>query len=593
MMKFLGKILKETLALVLSAILALVLLAAIALIVARALEEKNAVRTPREAVLVFDLSCEIPDAPVDAGLLGPFLTKGEMGSRIPLSSVTTALARAAEDSRIKALLILGAGPDLPEAGLSTVAELRAALTDFKKSGKPVYAFLEDAGMRDYALASAADHVWMQPLSTLGLEGFSIERLYFGEAFGEYGVGVQTASAGKYKSAPDSFALDHMRPEDREQMSAFLADAWNAWAAMVSQSRPVEEEKLKALSQNEGALTAVEAQEAQLVDRIAYRDELVEEMTTIAGKNADGSSFSQTDLRDYAQEELPHLQNRIGGENNVVAVEYVEGDIVSGEGDWFEAGADRIVRDLEDLAADDSVKAVVLRVNSPGGDALAAERIRRAVELLGKKKAVVVSMGRLAASGGYWVSAPARRIVAEESTLTGSIGVFSLFVDVEKLSGKIGVHADGVATGPYAGMYSLFRHKDEKQMALARRTVDGVYERFLAIVAEGRSLEAAAVADLAQGRIWSGHAAVANRLADEIGSLDDAIGIAADFAGISDYRVEDVPISLSFADEIHVLLHARADASGVTALPRKIRSVAEELGKTNLFARLPFFTEGQW
>jgi len=192
-----------------------------------------------------------------------------------------------------------------------------------------------------------------------------------------------------------------------------------------------------------------------------------------------------------------------------------------------------------------------------------------------------------------VSAPARRIVAEESTLTGSIGVFSLFVDVEKLSGKIGVHADGVATGPYAGMYSLFRHKDEKQMALARRTVDGVYERFLAIVAEGRSLEAAAVADLAQGRIWSGHAAVANRLADEIGSLDDAIGIAADFAGISDYRVEDVPVSLSFADEIHVLLHARADASGVTALPRKIRSVADELGKTNLFARLPFFTEGQW
>ena len=594
MKNFLKTVLKQTLALVLATILAIVLLSVATIAFLGALGNKLALHVPKSAVLVIDMGSEFPDAPVDAGILGPYLEHGSLGTRIPAGSVISAIDEAAHDSRIKGLLLLGAGPDLPETGLSSIAEIRLAIADFRKSGKPVYAYVEDTGMRDYALACAADKVWMQPLSSFGIEGFSVERLYFGEAFGKYGIGVQTASAGRYKSAPDTFAQEHMRPEDREQTEAFLADAWAAWAAMVSESRKVPVDALAGFSKDKGVLSAEEALDAKLIDRIAYRDELDTALRDLAGADKDDASFNQVDLRDYLLEEQ---QPSLGLEKpkTVVAVEYIEGEIVDGDGSWEEAGADRIVRDLQDLRGDSSVKAVVLRVNSPGGSATAAEKIRREVELLAASRPVVVSMGRMAASGGYWVSAPAHRIFAEPSTLTGSIGVFSLFVDFEKLSSNFGVHADSVSTAPYADMYSVFRHKDEHQMALARRMVDGIYDRFLGIVASGRGMERDAVAKIAEGRIWSGSAAVKLGLADEIGGLDDAVSAAAEQAGVSDnYSVQDIPVTLSFDDKINELLSTRASGTGrISALPEKLHAVAESLDRTSVFARLPFFTEGGW
>jgi protease-4 len=256
---------------------------------------------------------------------------------------------------------------------------------------------------------------MQPMCSVGMEGFAMERLYFGDAFKRYGVGVQTASAGKYKSAPDTFAQNHMRPEDREQSEAFLADVWTTYKGMIAESRKVHAATLDSLSANKGVLPARDALAAKLVDRVAYRDELATELEKIVGKNSDGDSFSQVALIDYIRSGKDPAASSAGVSPQTqptVAVEYIEGDIVNGDGAWDEAGADRICDDLRSLRNDKNVKAVVLRVNSPGGDAIAADRIRREVELVGKKCPVVVSMGRMAASGGYWVSAPAKCIYAE-------------------------------------------------------------------------------------------------------------------------------------------------------------------------------------
>ena len=448
------------------------------------------------------------------------------------------------------------------------------------------------------LASSADKVWMQPLCSLGMEGFAMERLYFGAAFQKYGINVQTASAGKYKSAPDTFASDHMRPEDREQTQAFLADAWASCREMIAKSRKVPAQKLDDISQTRGQLTAPAALEAKLIDRIAYRDELATELENLVGKDSAGETFSQVSMSDYLNDDSSTgLSTEISKKSTpTVAVEYVEGEIVDGDGAWNEAGADRIVGDLRSLRADKNVKAVVLRVNSPGGDAIAAEKIRREVELLAAKCPLVVSMGRMAASGGYWVSAPAKIIYAEPSTLTGSIGVFSLFIDVQKLAGDWGVNAESVGTSPFANMYSVFAHKDEREMALARGMVDGIYDNFLHIVAKGRNMDADRVAALAQGRIWSGTAAKANGLADEIGGLDEAITNAASLANLGDnYRIDEVPVPLSMSAAIGELFrtHAKAVQTPSQRALESLDRMTEEVEKTNVFARLPFFTSGRW
>jgi protease IV len=598
MISFIKSVIKKTFILFLAMALATALFAVLVFAVLYSIGAHSKVSVPQSAVLVLKMDVEVPDAPLDEGSFAPLLGSTSLPSRVSLLSLIDAIDDAAADGRIKAILLLGAGPDLPDTGLSSVAELRAAIARFRETGKPVYAYVEDTGLRDYALACSAREVWMQPLCSLGLEGFAMEKLYFGAAFAKYGINVQTASAGKYKSAPDTFASDHMRPEDREQTEAFLCDAWTSCREMISQSRKVPSQKLEDLSQSRGVITAEAALEAKLVDRVAYRDELDRELENLVGKDKDGETFSQIDLQDYMNDESsPKISSELSVKSRpTVAVEYVEGEIVNGEGAWNEAGADRIVADLRSLRADKNVKAVVLRVNSPGGDAIAAEKIRREVELLAAKCPLVVSMGRMAASGGYWVSAPAKFIYAEPSTLTGSIGVFSLFIDVEKLSGDWGVNAESVGTSPFANMYSVFEHKDERQMALARGMVDGIYDQFLHIVAKGRDMDVDHVSMIAQGHIWSGLAANRNGLADGIGGLDEAITRAADLANLGDnYEVEDIPVSLSLGDALGALLgtHAQAANTPATRVLENLNRMSAEVERTNVFARLPFFTTGRF
>jgi len=592
---FILKLIKNSVMQFMTIIVVMAMFVALAFITVSVLGSMKTKSTPKDAVLTIDMAMEIYDTPETPSPLGELFSNDGSG-RASLLSIIDAIYAAADDKHIKAILLGGARPEMPDTGLTTILELRDALAYFRETGKPVYAYVQDVDMREYALASAASHLWMNPSSTLGMEGFSVERLYFGEAFKRYGVGVQTASAGKYKSAPDTFASDHMSDADREQIESFLGDVTASYKELVSSSRPVSIATLDDIEKNRGMIAAKTALELKLVDKLAYYDEFIEEMQNVASAN--GDFYNCIDIRDYAaKDEATDFASAFGSFKPKVHVEYIEGEIVDGGGSLTEAGCDRIVDNLRGLRHDKKVKAVVLRVNSPGGSVVASEKIRREVELISQKCPVVVSMGRMAASGGYWVSAPANVIYAEPTTLTGSIGVFSMLVDIEKLGQDWGVRSETVATTPYAGMYSLFSHKDEKQMQIFKDSVDDFYEQFLNIVAKGRKMDVARVSEIAEGRIWSGVAAKKIGLVDDIGSLDDAISEAAAIAGLGDdFVVEESSVERSFRDEFDDILFAKASAgtqTPVTRIAMKLDAVAKEAENTHIFARLPFFTQGVW
>jgi protease-4 len=549
----------------------------------------------KDAVLTIDMGMEIFDTPEVQSPFGQLFDK-QGPNRAALLAMTDAIYKAADDKHIKGILLSGARPMMPDTSLATIMEVRDALAYFRETGKPIYAYVQDTDIREYAFASAADHIWMNPTSALGMEGFAFQRLYFGEAFQRYGVGVQTASAGKYKSAPDTFGSDHMSDADREQIEAFLKDVRASYNELIAESRSVPLSLIEDIETNVGLVPAKTALERKLVDKLAYYDELIGEMQALGG--ADGDYFRAMDIRAYmGMQEKPSISSIFPISHSTVHVEYVEGEIVDGGGSLEQAGCDRIVDNLRSVRNDKRVKALVLRVNSPGGSVIASEKIRREVELISGDIPVVVSMGGMAASGGYWVSAPAKTIFAEPTTLTGSIGVFSMLIDIKKLAENWGVRAETVATSPYAGMYSPFSHKDEKQMQVFRDAVDDFYNQFLHIVAKGRKMDVDKVSAVAEGRIWSGTAAQKIGLVDEIGSLDDAINAAAALANLGDnYSVEDSAVERSFMDEFNLLLSARVQAATATPASKmneEIKAVANQAADSHFFARLPFFTQGTW
>lgn len=593
---FILKLIKNSILQFFTAIIVMAMFVAmmlIALIIIGNIAESKPSR--KDAVLTIDMGMEIYDTPEVQSPIGQLLSN-EGPKRVALLSLTDAIYKAADDNHIKGILLSGARPEMPETSLATIMDIREALAHFRETGKPVYAYVQDTDIREYAFATAADYVWMNPSSALGMEGFALQKLYFGEAFQRYGVGVQTASAGKYKSAPDTFGSDHMSDADREQIQAFLKDVRGSYNELVSESRSVSQSVIENLQTNVGLVPARTAVELKLVDKLAYYDELIAEMQKLSG--ADGDYFHSVDIRNYmGQQEAPSLSSVFSQSTNKIHVEYVEGEIVDGGGSLVQAGCDRIVDNLRRVRNDCNVKAVVLRVNSPGGSVIASEKIRREVELIAGDLPVVVSMGGMAASGGYWISAPAGKIFAEPTTLTGSIGVFSMLIDVKKLAENWGIRAETVTTSPYAGMYSLFSHRDEQQMQVFREAVDDFYNQFLTIVAQGRNMDVEKVSEIAEGRIWSGMTARKIGLVDEIGGLGDAIDAAADLANLGDnYSVEDSGVDRSFLDDFNDIFFTRVQVATETPaskLTEEINTVAKQAENTHIFARLPFFTQVAW
>ncbi|MCE0499257.1 MAG: signal peptide peptidase SppA [Methylacidiphilales bacterium] len=565
---------------------------------------KRMISIERGSILVFDLSVNVTDSPEHATPTSPLAAalNGDNNKSVTLRHLTTALEKAAKDERIKALFLTGSfQPADFGTGFSSLKELREAILDFKQSGKEVYAYVEAPSTRDYYVASAASTIYMNPFGEMETPGLASIKTYYFDAFQKYGIDVQVTRVGKYKSAVEPFIVDKMSDADREETEKLLGDLWGDFVSAVADSRKIDPAAFQQLVDTEGYIRPESALNAKLVDKLAYFGDVLKDL----GKIAPSSSyalvplpFKQISIYDYINaSRTPRLPGE-SHSDNVVAVLYLEGEIVDGWGDLTNIGGDRFAAELRELQRNNDIKAVVLRVNSPGGSAYASEVIQNEIiKLKEKKKPVIVSMGSYAASGGYWVSTYGDRIFAEPNTITGSIGVFGLFMDVQKLGNNFGITWDTAKTGNYADFETISRPKTPQELALAQSRVDDLYAKFLDKVSVSRGIPVQSVELIAQGRVWSGSDALNIKLVDQIGGLDQAINYAADKAGIgSNYRVKEYPEQMSFAETLALLLsnqeeplsHAKVDP--LTQQFLKIKADFKTLEELNdplgMYARLP-------
>ena len=567
---------------------------------------KHLVTIERGSILVFDLSMNVTDSPEHASPTDPLsnaLNNDDTRS-VPLHRLLNALKKAAKDDRIKGMLITGSfEPTDFGTGYACLKEVREAIIDFKKTGKQVYAYIEAPTTRDYYVASAASTIYMNPYGEMEMPGLAVVKTYYKNAFDKYGINVQVTRVGKYKSAVEPFILTKMSDADREETQKLIDDLWSDFVTAVTESRPIDATTFQQLVDTDGYILPEHALAAHLVDKLAYFGDVLNDL----GKVAPSSDydrvplpFKQVSIDDYMNaSRTPRLLGERGSDN-VVAVLYLEGEIVDGWGELTNIGGDRFAAELRELRRDDDVKAVVLRVNSPGGSAYASEEIQHEIIALKAKKPVIVSMGNYAASGGYWVSTYGDRIFAEPNTLTGSIGVFGMFLDIQKLGNSLGVTWDTAKTGAYADFETSSRPKTPQELALAQARVDDLYGKFLDKVAESRHIPRDGpngIDTIAQGRVWAGSEALDLKLVDQIGGLDNAITYAANKANLGErYRVKEYPEEVSFADTLAQLFSKQEEpASRVKADPltqeflkmkSDLKSLQEFNDPTGMYARMP-------
>ena len=558
--------------------------------------QPKAATVERGSYLVFDLEANITDSPplVNLGAL-----TGNRSETLQLRTVTRALRAAAKDERIAGLLLKGSlTPSGYGSGYAALKDVRTALEEFRAAGKPVQAYLTFAQTKDYYLASVANEIILDPYGMILLPGLASEPVFFAGAFAKYGIGVQVTRVGKYKSYVEPYTRQDMSPENREQIQKLLNDVWGSLVSDMAKSRGLTPAALQATVDAEGLIRPAAAQAGKLIDRIAYRDEVIDDLKARTGRKGAKESFKQVSLASYAQSAGDPAGR---GSGDRIALVYAEGAIVDGDGDAGEIGGTKFAREIRSLRQDDKVKAIVLRVNSPGGSASAAEAIGRELRLARRVKPVVVSMGSYAASGGYWISADAQRIFAEPTTLTGSIGVFGLQFDVKRLANDFGVTFDSVKTGQFADALTITRPKTEAELAVMQRMVDWIYEEFTRKVADARHLKLAVVQEIAQGRVWSGVEAQQLGLVDELGGLDRAVQYAAAQAKVgTNYRLVEYPRKKELAEVVSEMLEklqpgVQVRATGLVArLTARLTAELQVLQSFNdpqgVYARMPLELE---
>ncbi|MDH6059425.1 signal peptide peptidase SppA [Chrysosporum bergii ANA360D] len=494
-----------------------------------------------KSVVVFDLSMNITDKPPGSEELLQRALSGAEFDSMTLRSVLDTLEQARLDPRIVGIYLDATSTSTASStGFASLTEIRQALEKFRESGKKIIAYGVDLSEKKYYLSSVADRIILNPMGIMEVNGLSSQPMFLTGALEKFGVGVQILRVGTFKGAIEPFILKELSPENRQQTQQLLDDVWGTWRSTVSSSRQLTPQELQAIANTQPILTANEAKASGLVDQVAYLDQVVTELKKLTTSDEKERTFRQINLSNYAQ--VAEGENSIKSESkNKIAVVYAEGEIVNGRGEDQQIGGDRFAKIFNQLRHDPHVKAVVLRINTPGGSATASEVIQREIQLTQKVKPVVVSMGDVAASGGYWIATDSSRIFAQPTTITGSIGVFGLLFNGQKLANDNGITWDTVKTAPLADIQTLTRPKSPAELAIYQRTVDSIYNLFLQQVVQGRKLPAAKVAEIAQGRIWSGKMAQDIGLVDEIGGLNAAIKYAAKEAKLdNDWQLQEYP-----------------------------------------------------
>ncbi|MFI1743849.1 signal peptide peptidase SppA [Thalassobellus sediminis] len=482
-----------------------------------------------------------------------------------LFNIIDAINNAAIDDKIKGISI---DNNFIDAGISQTKALRDALIKFKESGKFIVAYADIYTQKDYYLSSIADTIYMNPVGMLEFKGLSSERLYFKDFQEKTGVKMEVIRLGKYKSAVEPFLANEMSDNNREQITVYLNSLWNEIKHDVSLSRNISEERLNTIADSLLARNSNLAETSGLIDKVVYHDEYINEIKKTIGVDL-ADDLKTVEIADYA--ELVASKLKANSSKNKIAVIYAEGDIIYGEGDENNVGQGSMSKSFKKARDDDKIKAIVLRINSPGGSALASELIWREIELTKKVKPVIVSMGNYAASGGYYIASNANKIIAEPTTITGSIGVFGMLPNGKELADNIGINAEQVVTNKNAVSYSFFEPLNDEQRAFIKEGIIDVYGLFTKRVADGRNLTREQVENIAQGRVWTGADALKNGLVDELGGLDLALKYAAEAAEIQDYKIKEFPV---FEKDIDKILQ---DFGLVKA---KETLLKEELGEEN-------------
>lgn len=493
----------------------------------------------------------------------PWMTILADGEKVGLSDIINAIESAKTDDDIKGISILN---EESELGIAQRKALRDALEDFKKSGKFVMAYANSYSQKEYYLNSVANTIYLNPVGDLDFKGLSAEIMFFKDFQDKTGVKMEVIRHGKYKSAVEPFLDNKMSDANREQISALLNSVWSSITADISKSRNVSVAKLNEIANGLLARTPDMAKAEKLVDVVAYED-VYHDAIRKALKVEKDKDYNKISILDYTRKLLATSTNF--DTKDKIAIIFAQGEIMSGEGDINTIGEGSMRRSLIEARKDKNVKAIVLRIDSPGGNALTSDLIWREIELTKKVKPVVVSMGNYAASGGYYIACNANTIFAENNTITGSIGVFGILPNFTQLATKIGLHSEQVKTNENAAEYSPFLPLDEKFKAVTLEGVEHIYKTFVSHVAQGRKMTFAQVDSIAQGRVWSGSEAVKIGLVDKIGGLDDALKEAAKLAKINDYSTQNFP---EFEKDINDLLENLPFAKS------KESFIKEELGE---------------
>lgn len=546
----------------------------------------KSVTLPEEAVLKIDLADMIVDAPSADPLAGIDLMTLQTRRQLPLLKVLQTLEAAAADDHIRGIY-LRMGFNENVAGTALLEELRAALAEFRASGKFVVSYNENYSQTQYYLASVADRIYIQPEGGLSWYGLSSNTMFFKGLFDKLDLRAEVfrPTACRYKSAVEPFILDGMSPANREQMQALVDSMWGTISSEVCASRGIDSLDMRRMTDNLEVSLASEALAHGFVDGILYEDQM-EDVFAELGLSEDYDFIS---LGDYASMVGVDMNNLSADR---VAVLYAQGQIVDGEGYGEEIYGNTLAAKIAELRDDERVKAVVVRVNSPGGSALASDVIWREMELLREVKPVIVSMGSYAASGGYYISCPADVIVADRLTLTGSIGVFGMILDPrEALKNKLGITFDGVrsntssdflTTGPLTPL----------QRGMIMRGVDQVYGTFTEHVSEGRNLPLERVLEIAGGRVWSGQQALGVGLIDTYGGLKMAIAMAVDKAGLGEnfrvVEVKDQPTGIAAVlSSLNVSIRKAFTRSEAEPLMEEFRTLREALSQQGILMYSPY------
>ena len=551
--------------------------------------DKQTVEVKEKSVLHIKLDKQIkergtssPFGDLDAG---PFAPDASIG----LNDILSSLKNAANDDKIKGVYLDIQG--VP-GGMATVEEIRNALLDFKESGKWIVSYSEIYSQKAYYVASVSDELWLNPQGMLEWKGLGSQMMFMKGLFEKLEIEPQIIRYGKFKSAVEPLILDKMSAANRMQTMTYLNDLWNKMLSGVAEGRGKTVAELDEMAQNATIQNGKDALENGLVDELLFKDEVMANLRAKLEIEDEDEKINFLGLGKYKDAPTVKGDDEKTGKKEKIAVIYAVGSIEGGQGDDDTIGSEKISAEIRKARKDDKVKAIVLRVNSPGGSALASDVIWREMVLAKEAKPVIVSMGDVAASGGYYIACAADTIIAQPNTITGSIGVFGVLMNAKKLvNNKFGIMVDTAKTNRFADLGSPFRPLTELERGIIQNGVNEIYTDFITKVAEGRGMVVADVDSIGQGRVWSGEDALEIGLVDMLGGIDDAIEIAANMADLENYRVVEYPAK---KDPIEKMIQDLSGQGEEAFLKRRlgvhyqyVKDAEELMNMEGVQARMPY------